>query len=384
MCQQALSRRDFFQRAALGSISGASILDLAWRRAAWAQAMVPGAPTDLFEIQNVAAGVYFALARPQVLTNCNAAIFVNSADVLVVDAHSKPSAAAALIAQIKKQITSKPVRYLVDTHFHWDHSQGNAGYRDAFGKDLKIIASDATKELQAQFSQARLRESLDPRGHPFAGQPHVPVLLEAARQQLSTATSPEQKVEIAGRIRQLEAFQREMQNFVPVPPTVTFGKSYIIKDKAHDLLVEFHGRAHTAGDVVVFCPQERVVATGDMILGTLPFLGDSFPKEWPKTIDSVAKLDLEYVAGGHGAVQQGRRHMTSQRNYIEELAVRVEAGKKSGQSLSDIQKSMLLASIKALQADGYGAKVRGGRDEAAMQVAVNTNIEHVFNRLEQT
>ena len=163
---------------AFGSVAGASILDLAWRRAAWAQAMAPGAATDLFEIQNVADGVYFAFARPQAVTNCNAAIFVNSADVLVVDAHSKPSAAAALIAQIKQQITTKPVRYLVDTHFHWDHSQGNAGYRDAFGKDLKIIASDTTKKLEAQFSQARLRESLDPHGHPFPSQPHIPVMLE--------------------------------------------------------------------------------------------------------------------------------------------------------------------------------------------------------------
>ena len=54
MCQHAVSRRDFFQRMALGSMAGASILDLAWRRAAWAQAMVPGAATDLFEIQKVA------------------------------------------------------------------------------------------------------------------------------------------------------------------------------------------------------------------------------------------------------------------------------------------------------------------------------------------
>ena len=74
---------------------------------------------------------------------------MNSADVLVVDSHSKPSAAAGLIAQIKKQVTTKPVRYLVDTHFHWDHAQGNAGYRDAFGKDLKIISSAKTKQLEA-------------------------------------------------------------------------------------------------------------------------------------------------------------------------------------------------------------------------------------------
>jgi cyclase len=384
MCQHAVSRRDFFQRMAFGSMAGASILDLAWRRAAWAQAMAPGAATDLFEIQNVAEGVYFAFARPQPVANCNAAIFVNSADVLVVDAHSKPSAAAGLIAQIKRQITTKPVRYLVDTHFHWDHSQGNAAYSQAFGKDLKIIASDATKKLQAQFSQARLRESLDPHGHPFPTQPHIPVLLEAARQQLSAAGTPEQKAQIADQIRQLEAFQREMENFAPVLPTVTFGKTYVIKDKAHDLHVEFHGRAHTAGDVVVFCPQKRVVATGDMILGSLPFLADSFPREWPKTIDSVAKLDFDYVAGGHGDVQHGRQRITGQRNYLDELAVRVEAGKKAGQSLSEIQKSMPIASIKALQADGYGTMVRANRDEAAMQSAVNMNIEHVFNRLGQS
>jgi len=142
--------------------------------------------------------------------------------------------------------------------------------------------------------------------------------------------------------------------------------------------VEFHGRAHTAGDVVVFCPQKRVVATGDMVLGTLPFLGDSFPREWPKTIDSVAKLAFDQVAGGHGAVQHGRQAMTGERNYLEELAVRVEAGKKAGQSLTEIQRNMPVASIRALQADGYGPLV------GAMQAAVNTNIEHVFNRLGQS
>src|SRR3984957_19049047 len=258
MCRPALSRRDFFPRMVPGPMAGASILDLAWRRAAWAQALTPVTATDLFEIQNVAEGVFFAFARPQAVANCNAAIFVNSADVLVVDSHSKPSAAAGLIVQIKQQITAKPVRYLVDTHFHWDHSQGNAGYRDAFGKDLKIIASETTKKLQAQFSQARLRESLDPQGHPFPSQPHIPALLEESRQQLNATGSPKQKAQITDRIHQLEAFQREMQNFVPVLPTVTFGKTYVIKDKAHDLHVEFHGRAHTAGEVVGVCPKKRV------------------------------------------------------------------------------------------------------------------------------
>ncbi len=382
MCQRAVSRRDFLQRMALGSVIGASILDLASRRAAWAQTMVPGAPTDLFELQKVAEGVYFASPRPQVVINCNAAIFVNSADVLVVDAHSKPSAAAALIAQIKAQLTPKPVKYLVDTHFHWDHTQGNAGYQNAFGKDLKIIASDDTKKLMAQFGEARLKATLDPHGHPFYSQPHIPVMLDDARKKLGAAKTAQEKAALTDQIRQLEAFQREMQNFKPVLPTLTFGKTYVIKDKAHDIHVEFHGRAHTSGDVVVFCPQKKVVATGDMVLGWLPFMADSFPKEWSKTIDSVSKLPFDYVIGGHGGVQHGRGLMTSERNYIEELAMRVDAGKKAGKSLADVQKSMPLASIKAFQADNYGASINSEHlDQGAMQAAVNVNIAHVYDRL---
>ena len=187
MCQHAVSRRGFLGIAR----SGGSFLGLAsGRRAAWAQALSPGAPTDLFDIQKVAEGVYFAQARPQAVINCNAAIFVNSADVLVVDAHSKPSAAAGLIAQIRQHVTPKPVRYLVDTHFHWDHSQGNGAYRDAFGKDLQIIASDGQQGVAGKVQVDRLRESLDPHGHPFSGQTHVPVVLEEARKELSAARHP--------------------------------------------------------------------------------------------------------------------------------------------------------------------------------------------------
>src|SRR5205807_515746 len=143
------SRRDFFTRALGGALAGASVFEEAFLRATWARAQSAGASTELFTIEKVTDGVYAALAHPQVMTNCNAAIFVNSGNVVVVDAHSKPSAAASLVAQIKKEITAKPVRYLVNTHFHWDHTQGNSTYT-ASGAKLDIIASDTTKQLMTQ------------------------------------------------------------------------------------------------------------------------------------------------------------------------------------------------------------------------------------------
>lgn len=96
------SRRDFFSRSFGGILAGATVLEVAFFRANWARAQARTAGAELFTIEKVTEGVYAALAKPQIMTNCNAVIFVLSRDVLVVDAHSKPSAAAALLAQIKK------------------------------------------------------------------------------------------------------------------------------------------------------------------------------------------------------------------------------------------------------------------------------------------
>ncbi len=93
----------------------------------------------------MADGVYAALALPRTPINCNAAVIVYDEGVLVVDTHSRPSSARALIQQIKS-VTDKPVRYAVNSHFHWDHAQGNHAYPVAFPKQVAIVASEATRE----------------------------------------------------------------------------------------------------------------------------------------------------------------------------------------------------------------------------------------------
>ena len=100
---------------------------------------------DLFDIKPMADGVYAAIAKPAYKVNCNAAIILLGDSVLVVDTHSKPSAARALIEQIKK-LTDKPVRYVVNTHFHWDHYQGNQAYPSSWPAGVEIISSEATRE----------------------------------------------------------------------------------------------------------------------------------------------------------------------------------------------------------------------------------------------
>jgi cyclase len=374
------SRRDFFRVLMGGALTGASVLELAYYRAAWARAAASGADANLFNIQKAAEGVYFAQAHPQALVNCNAAIFVRSKDVVVVDAHSKPSAAASIIAQIKREVTTKPVRYVINTHFHWDHTQGNHGYRLS-GEKVDFIASATTKKLMSELAVKRMKESADA----------VPKQIDTLRERAGRSTSTAEKAFCTDQIRQLEAYQAELKSYTLELPTITFDKSYALKDPAFDLNLEFHGRSHTAGDIFVFCPHQRVMAAGDAIHGWLPNIADGYPRLWPGTIDKVARADFNFLLGGHGPMQSDRYVMMNLRNYIEELAEKVAEGKKAGQSLAEIQKRLTVASLKSLQSNGYEAflmrTAADGRPHFGpmppLQHDVDANVSDVYKNLDR-
>jgi glyoxylase-like metal-dependent hydrolase (beta-lactamase superfamily II) len=363
-----------------GALTGASILEIAYHRAAWARAAAASSDANLFDLQKAAEGVFLAQARPQAAINCNAAVFVRSKDVVVVDAHSKPSAAAALIAQLKREVTTKPVRYVINTHFHWDHWQGNPAYRAAGGK-LDFISSTTTKQLMEDQGPARRKASLD----------SVPREIEALRKQAEKTKSAEEKAFCAEQIKQWQAYQAELTNYTPELPTITFDESYALPDPAFDLHLGFHGHAHTSGDVFVFCPQQRTIATGDACIGWIPNLGDGFPKAWPRTLDEVAKAEFKQVLGGHGALQQGRGVMTNLRNYIEELTGRVERAKEAGMSIADMQKQITVASLKSLDSNGYGAylikSMAAGQPHFGppepLEDGVSSNISDIYKNLDK-
>jgi glyoxylase-like metal-dependent hydrolase (beta-lactamase superfamily II) len=301
--------------------------------------------------------------------------------VLVVDAHSKPSAAAALLAQIKKEVTDRPVRYLVNSHFHWDHTQGDAAYKAANSK-VDIIASDATKQLMGQVGRDRLKESLD----------SVPPMIDTLRARLVKAHTAQERDWANDQLRQLQAYQEEMRSFPLELPTVTFAKTHVIRDTSGDLHIEFHGRAHTAGDIQVFSPSKRAVAAGDTIIGFLPNLNDGYPHPWPKTIDSVAELKFDHIVGGHGPVQHGRGRMSQFRNYIEDLTGRVERAKRAGVPLADLQKTINTGALDTLKDGGFGDYVTDNLMKYSIYIGPRTpledrlsaNVTAIYNNLDRT
>ena len=80
-----------------------------------------------YKFEKVADGVYYATATGSMVTGSNNVLVVGSRDVLAVDTGTSPAAARAFIEDAKL-VTNKPIRYVVNTHFHYDHTDGNQVY----------------------------------------------------------------------------------------------------------------------------------------------------------------------------------------------------------------------------------------------------------------
>ncbi len=233
-----------------------------------------GAAPKLFDLKQVAPGIYGAIAKPTAMLNCNAAIIVNRDHVLVVDTHSKPSAAKALIKQIRDEVTSLPVRYVVDSHLHGDHAMGNEAYPEVFGAGVEVISSVKTREWLEKLGVPRMQETLD----------FLPRQIAELRARREKSRDESERAELAAHIEGLEAYLKEMRPARVTLPTMTFDHRLVIHRGGREIHLLFLGRAHTAGDVVAYIPSERVVATGDLMHGLLPYMGDGFPDEWPATL----------------------------------------------------------------------------------------------------
>lgn len=263
---------------------------------------------DLFDIKPVADGVYAAIAKPAYKTNCNAAIVVLDDGVLVVDTHSKPSAARGLIAQIKT-LTDKPVKYVVNTHFHWDHYQGNQAYPSSWPAGVEIISSEAT------------RESIEQRGIPRVKRELVtmPQEIYKLRGELEQTSDAHQREETQSNLRQAEEYLAELKTMQVTLPTMTFDHSLILHRNSRTVEVLWLGKAHTDGDVFVYLPKEKVLVTGDALHGWTPYMGDSYPYDWIHTLDAAEKLDFQHVIGGHGDVIEGKGKFELWKQYFGDL-----------------------------------------------------------------
>ena len=337
------------------------------------------ATAKLFDLKKVADGIFAAIAKPTAMLNCNAAVVVNRDHVLVVDTHSKPSAAKALIKQIRDEVTDLPVRYVVDSHLHGDHAMGNEAYPEVFGGGVEVISSVKTREWLEKLGLSRLKESLE----------SLPKQIADFRAKLEASRDESERAALQASIEGLEAYQKEMTPPRVTLPTMTFERRLVIHRGGREIHLLFLGRAHTAGDVVTYIPSERVVATGDLMHGLLPYMGDGFPDEWPATLRALEALDFDRVIPGHGSVQAGKSVLAEFRGYVEEITEKVTRGVERGQPLDELQKTITPGALASLAANHTRRRVERelgvlftpSKPGELLDGSVSSNVREVFTYL---
>jgi cyclase len=272
--------------------------------------------------EKVTDGIYYATASGTMNVGANSPIIVNDDEALVIDSQITPAAARALVADVKA-VTTKPIRYVVDSHYHYDHSFGN----QVFPAEVQVIGHDNTRRrMQGNvMEQSTFLNSVQP----------VPARVEALRQRIAQESDPQQKAALQQLAANSLAYLEQVKEVKVTPPNLTFDRSMTLIRAGREIRLLYLGRGHTDTDVVVFLPKERIVCTGDLMESIVSYMGDSFPEDWIATLDRLKALDFDTVMPGHGVVFKGKTKIEAFQKYLRDVITQVTALRQQGVSADD-------------------------------------------------
>jgi glyoxylase-like metal-dependent hydrolase (beta-lactamase superfamily II) len=295
-----------------------------------------------FRFNKVKEGIYHAVGTGALAVVGNSAFIVNDNDVIVVDDHVSPAAAWVLLEEIK-DVTSKPVTTVINTHFHFDHAHGN----QVFAPEVQIIGHEFTRRMLVGTAIGMPLYQ----GYVSA----MPGQIDALRKRIASEADAAAKAKLETQLQVLEnnfASQKELKT---TPPNVTLSTEMTLHRGTREIQLRFLGRGHTAGDVVVFLPNEKVVITGDFLTAGLSNMSDSFPEEWVASLDALKKLDFDTVLPGHGDAFTDKAKIDYFQAYLRDVWGEVSRLKQQGVSAEEAAKRADLTKHKGnlpIQAPG--------------------------------
>ena len=271
-----------------------------------------GAPTKAWRFEQIGKGVHFATGTGLMTTMSNSMVIENSDHVMLVDTSVTPAAARALVAQIKEELTAKPIKYVFNSHYHFDHSHGN----QVFGGDVEIIGHEYIRKMHlSNVLQQRTNKAFTE---------VLPQQIADMKERIAKTTDAKQRAQLETAMRVTEAHAKAVQEVAPRAPDVTFTDVMTLHRGGREVQVHFLGRGHTGGDTMIFLPADRIVFTGDFFegrpgAGILSYFGDAFIDEWPASLERLKALDFDIIVPGHGAPFKERQQITDFQNYIRDL-----------------------------------------------------------------
>jgi glyoxylase-like metal-dependent hydrolase (beta-lactamase superfamily II) len=235
--------------------------------------------------------------------------------VLVFDTNGTPAASAAVLAEIRKR-TDKPVRWIVNSHWHWDHWYGTETYQRAF-PDVRIVAHEKTRALMMGPALEFNRPGIETQ---------LPNYLKNLEQR--AATNPSLKATLDEDRFFLDQKSRVHHTF----PDLTFADRLAIELGDRHVEILNYGRGVTPGDAFAYLPREKVLLIGDLIVNPITFALSGYPTEWLRVLERVDALDVDTIVTGHGAPLHDKRLLHATMEVFRVLLHEGKAAKEKGLS----------------------------------------------------
>jgi glyoxylase-like metal-dependent hydrolase (beta-lactamase superfamily II) len=274
----------------------------------------------------IAPGIHLFATAPygDVGLDGNSIAVLSSDGVLVFDSNGTPAASAAILAEIRK-LTDKPVRYVVNSHWHWDHWYGTETYLRAF-PDVRIITHEKNRAMMVgpaiEFNRPGLEtqlpgyiQSLEKRA---AADPKLTPTLEADR-----------------------FFLDQKKNVHFAFPNLTFTDRVTIEMGERHIEVLNYGRGVTPGDTFVYLPREKVLLLGDLIVNPITFALSGYPTEWLRVLERIDALDATTIVTGHGAALKDKQLLHSTMDVFRVLLREGKAAKARGQTADQAKEAVM-------------------------------------------
>ncbi|GLX69743.1 MBL fold metallo-hydrolase [Paenibacillus glycanilyticus] len=272
-----------------------------------------------FTIQQAAEGVWGAVSVPGSGSLGNAAIIDLGDLTVVVDTTNLPQS-GALLRHTAEQLTNKPVKYVVNTHFHGDHVNGNQEFRNS-----EFISTVWTRDLLSDMGEVNVDFM----------QQNIRKLIASLNALRSQQSDPHMLTEIDYDLSVQRALYDAIPSLCRVVPTITFDDKLVIQGTKRTIEVFSYGGGHSLSDAVVYIPEERTLIAGDLITNkTIPVMPYGNPYAWIRILKRIQKdLKIDTIVPGHGDVSNSDR-ITDVMRFLESTIAYVSRAATSGQAES--------------------------------------------------
>lgn len=285
------------------------------------------------EFQELTKDIFVAIrpdaSRQQV--EGNTTVIINKKDVLVIDGGGAPIAAKQVIQTIKSK-TDAPVRYLILTHGHGDHTGGCQEYVKAY-PNLEILAHPGTKRYMDNGGLQYMADIATSTASRQRQEKEEIAEIEKA--------NPKYKAEILANVNQyyfedLAIRSAAYQNLEIIAPTATITDNLTLYREDREIHIFHAGYGKTASDIMVWLPKEKIMVAGDILTLPVPYGFSRNPDEWLKRLEELAAMDFEHLIPGHGTVQRDKIYLEKVIQLVKKVKQEVEIGLKKGHNEAEI------------------------------------------------